>query len=62
MQKSLTKQGIAQKYTFDRPIAQPVPIILKTFAAIKSVWNDPSRFKIIYEKLGYGCAYRFDLI
>ncbi|KAF9492298.1 heme peroxidase [Pleurotus eryngii] len=60
MRQSLTRQGIAQKYTFDRPIAQPVPVILKTFAAIKGVWNDPSRFKIIYEKLGYGSMLLFD--
>ncbi|KAL4262777.1 Heme peroxidase [Pleurotus pulmonarius] len=60
MQQSLTRQGIAQKYTFDRPITQPVPIVLKTFAAIKGVWNDPSRFKIIYEKLGYGSMLLFD--
>ncbi|KAF4571708.1 hypothetical protein EYR40_008225 [Pleurotus pulmonarius] len=60
MQQSLTRQGIAQKYTFDRPITQPVPVVLKTFAAIKGVWNDPSRFKIIYEKLGYGSMLLFD--
>lgn len=59
MNQSLTRQGISEKYTFDRPIAQPVPVVLKTFAAIKAVWNDPSRFKVIYEKKGYGCMLSF---
>ncbi|KAF9500697.1 heme peroxidase [Pleurotus eryngii] len=62
MKQSLTRQGISEKYTFDRPIAQPVPVVLKTFAAIKAVWSDPSRFKVIYEKKGYGCMYPLPML
>ncbi|KAJ8518487.1 hypothetical protein ONZ45_g4459 [Pleurotus djamor] len=60
MKQTLTRQGIAKKYTFDRPIAQPIPLVLKDFTAIKAVFNDPSRFKVIYEKKGYGSMLFFD--
>ncbi|KAG6915284.1 hypothetical protein DXG01_012306 [Tephrocybe rancida] len=60
MQDSLNKQGIASKYTFDHPPTLPVPKILNTFTAIKTVWNDPARFKVVYEKFGYGSPLMFD--
>ncbi|KAJ7436075.1 heme peroxidase [Mycena galericulata] len=59
MRQSLTAQGIADKYTFERPVPAPQPKILKTFIGIKQVFNDPARFFTIYEDLshiggGYG--------
>ncbi|KAG6852246.1 hypothetical protein C0991_001607, partial [Blastosporella zonata] len=60
MKDSLTKQGIASKYIFDHPPTQPVPKILNTLTAIKTVWSDPSRFKVVYEKAGYGSPLMFD--
>ncbi|KAG6916402.1 hypothetical protein DXG01_006982 [Tephrocybe rancida] len=56
MKDSLTKQGTASKYSFDHPTPLPVPKILNTFTGIKTVWNDPQRFKVAYEKVGYGSA------
>ncbi|KAJ6481195.1 heme peroxidase [Mycena vulgaris] len=65
MKQSLTNQGIAEKYTFNRPIPAVQPKILKTFTGIKYVFNDPSRFRTIYEDLshvggGYGFFLCFD--
>jgi len=60
MQGSLTTQGLAAKYTFDHPQALRVPKVLNTFTAIKNVFGDSSRFKVIYEKYGYGSILMFD--
>jgi hypothetical protein len=48
MKASLTKQGIADKYTFTRPVPVSVPKILSTFTAIKTVFSDPTHFKVPY--------------
>jgi len=60
MKESLTRQGIAKKYTFDRPTPLRAPKVLNTFTGIKYVFGDPSRFKIIYERVGYGSVLMFD--
>ncbi|KAF4623505.1 hypothetical protein D9613_002388 [Agrocybe pediades] len=60
MKKSLTKQGIQDKYTFDLPIPQPVPKILNTLTGIRNVFNDSTKFNVIYEKFGYGSILMFD--
>ncbi|KAG6822659.1 hypothetical protein H0H92_013026, partial [Tricholoma furcatifolium] len=60
MKTSLTKRGIASKYTFDHPVPLPIPKILNTFTGIKTVWSDPSRFKVVYEKFGYGSLLNSD--
>jgi hypothetical protein len=60
MKQSLTRQGLQAKYTFDLPKALRVPKILNTLAGIKAVFSDPSRFKVIYEKFGYGSILMFD--
>ena len=60
MEGSLTRQGLADKYVFDRPTPLRAPKILKTFAGIKPVFSDPSRYKVIYEKYGYGSILMFD--
>ncbi|GLB40814.1 putative heme peroxidase [Lyophyllum shimeji] len=60
MKESLTRQGLAAKYTFDHRRIQAIPKILNTFKGIKAVWSDPSRFKVIYEKHGYGSILMFD--
>ncbi|KAF5372301.1 hypothetical protein D9615_009236 [Tricholomella constricta] len=62
MKDSLTRQGLAAKYTFDHPKTLPVPKVLNTFTGIKAVWSDPTRFKVIYEKFGYGSILMFDEI
>jgi len=62
MKASLTKQGIAKKYTFDPPVALRVPKVLNTFTGIKTAFSDPSRFKVVYEKYGYGSILMFDEI
>ena len=48
MKASLTKQGIAAKYTFTRPVPVSVPKILNTFTGIKTVFSDPIHFKVPY--------------
>ena len=48
MKASLTKQGLADKYTFTRPVPVSVPKILNTFTGIKTVLSDPTRFKVPY--------------
>ncbi|KAF8957351.1 heme peroxidase [Flammula alnicola] len=60
MKESLTRQGLADKYTFDHPTPLRDAIMLNTFTGIKTVFNDPSRFKVIYPKLGYGSVLMFD--
>jgi hypothetical protein len=60
MKDSLTRQGINKKYTFDKPIASRVPKVLNTFTGIKTAFTDPARFKVIYEKYGYGSILMFD--
>jgi len=60
MKESLTRQKLATKYTFDPPVTARVPKILNTFTGIKTVFGDPSRFKVIYEKFGYGSILMFD--
>lgn len=62
MQKSLTTQGLTSKYTFNRPVPFSVPKILNTFTAIKTVFSDPARFKVVYQKHGYGSIMTFDEI
>ncbi|KJA20426.1 hypothetical protein HYPSUDRAFT_166972 [Hypholoma sublateritium FD-334 SS-4] len=54
MAESLTRQGIASKYTFERPKPQSDPVLLTTFTGISTVFSDPGRFKNIYPKIGYG--------
>ncbi|KAL0959661.1 hypothetical protein HGRIS_011363 [Hohenbuehelia grisea] len=60
MKQSLERQGLTNRYVFDRPVGQPVPVVLKTLTAIKYAWNDPAKFKVIYEKTGYGSMLFFD--
>ena len=48
MKASLTRQGIADKYTFTRPVPVSVPKVLNTFTAIKTVFSDPTHFKVPY--------------
>jgi hypothetical protein len=61
MKDSLTKQGIATRYTFDRPTASPIPKVLNTFTGIKYVFNDPARFNNVYEMKALGDGYGFIL-
>lgn len=60
MKASLTTQKVDAKYTFDHPVAIPEPKILNTFTGIKHIFNDPNRFKVIYEKFKYGSAVNSD--
>ena len=59
MQESLTRQGIADSYVFTRPAPPPRTIVLNTFTAINATFNDPTRFKSVYElhKLGNGYGF-----
>jgi hypothetical protein len=60
MKDSLTKRGLLKKYTFDYPVPLRVPKVLKTFTGIKAAFSDPSKFKTVYEKYGYGSILMFD--
>jgi len=64
MKDSLTKQGLAARYKFDRPITARIPKILNTFTGIKYVFNDPTRFHTVYDLSrlgdGYGSILAFD--
>ncbi|KAI0732597.1 heme peroxidase [Fomitopsis betulina] len=64
--QNLTKLGIADKYTYERPVAQPVPKVLNTLTGIRHVFSDPSKFVQIYTEdmkaltRGYGFMLVFD--
>jgi len=60
MKESMTKRGLQAKYIFGRPNVLSEPRILNTLTGIKAAFNDPSKFKVIYEKYGYGSALMFD--
>ncbi|KAF8727619.1 hypothetical protein AX14_007203 [Amanita brunnescens Koide BX004] len=49
MKDNLTKQGIADRFLFDRPTAAPIPKILDEFMPIKHVINDSVVFPPMYE-------------
>ncbi|KAJ7160328.1 heme peroxidase [Mycena filopes] len=61
MKESLTKQGIAADYTFDRPVPTPIVKVLNTFTGIKYVFNDSLRFPTVYDFSGLGNGYGFFL-
>ncbi|KAF9458998.1 heme peroxidase [Collybia nuda] len=61
MQDSLTKQGVATQYTFDRPVPTNVPKVLNTVTAINYVFKDPGRFNNVYDMKGLGDGYGFIL-
>lgn len=61
MKESLTRQGIAARYTFGRPTAAPVPKVLNTFAAINHVFSSPAKFHTVYDMKGLGDGYGFIL-
>jgi linoleate 10R-lipoxygenase len=61
MKDSLTKQDIADRYTFERPTPDRLPVVLNTFQAIKTVFNDPTRFKAVYDLKKLGNGYGFIL-
>ncbi|KAF8879290.1 heme peroxidase [Infundibulicybe gibba] len=61
MKDSLTRQGIVDRYTFTRPVTTPIPKVLNTFAGIKYVFNDPTRFHNVYDMKGLGDGYGFIL-
>ena len=64
MKESLTRQKIADQYTYTRPIPARIPKVLNTFTGIKYVFNDPGRFNTVYELKdlgnGYGSLLVFD--
>ncbi|KAJ7133385.1 heme peroxidase [Mycena epipterygia] len=61
MKQSLTKQGLAANYTFDRPAPAPELRVLSTFTGINYVFNDPTRFPTVYDMRGLGNGYGFIL-
>lgn len=60
MKETLTRRGLAGRYTFDRPTAAPIPKILRSFSAIDPIMNDPVNFKVRYVTTGYGSIFFFD--
>ncbi|KAF9553362.1 heme peroxidase [Agrocybe pediades] len=60
MKESLTRRGLAKKYNFNPPQTTPEAVILNTMQGIKQAFTDPSKFKVIYERYGYGSALMFD--
>ncbi|KAF9466792.1 heme peroxidase [Collybia nuda] len=60
MKTALKAQGIDAKYNFDRPVLRNPPVVLNDFTAIKYAFDDPSKFKIIYDKVGYGSVLTSD--
>jgi len=65
-QKNLTKLKVADQYDFTRPKPQPLPKVLSTLTGIRNVFNDSTRFKVIYGPdmrlltKGYGFFLVFD--
>ena len=62
MKESLTRRGLDKKYTFDRPVTTRVQKVLHTFDGIQTVLSDSAKFKVVYEKYGYGSMLMFDEI
>jgi linoleate 10R-lipoxygenase len=60
MKESLTRQGLDKKYFFDRPVPLRPFAVLNDFTAIKYAFNAPTKFKIIYNKVGYGSVLTSD--
>ena len=56
MKQSLTLQGLAGDYTFERPVPPAEVKILSTFTGIKYVFNDPVRFRTPYDMKGWTSA------
>ncbi|KAF8519048.1 linoleate diol synthase [Hysterangium stoloniferum] len=48
MEKNLTKLGIADKYSFDRPGRAPGPHIVESYAAVNSIVRDRATFHTPY--------------
>ncbi|KAF7326065.1 Heme peroxidase [Mycena kentingensis (nom. inval.)] len=48
MRDQLTKQGIADQYSFERPQPLAVPVVLNDFTAINYVLADAQRFPSVY--------------
>jgi len=48
MQKNLTKLGIAEKYTYERPGVVPPTHVVESFTAIKAILNDNTSFSSPY--------------
>ncbi|KAJ4490906.1 heme peroxidase [Lentinula aciculospora] len=61
MKDSLTRQKIADQYTFTRPVPAPIPKVLNTFTGIKYAFNDPAKFHTAYQMSGLGNGYGFML-
>jgi linoleate 10R-lipoxygenase len=59
MKESLTKRGIADQYTYTRPVTTRIPKVLNTFTRIKYVFDDSTRF---HDMSGLGNGYRFMLV
>ncbi|KZT00985.1 heme peroxidase [Laetiporus sulphureus 93-53] len=63
---NLTKLGIADKYDYSRPVAQPIPKVLNTLTGIRHVFADPTKYIQIYTRdmtmltRGYGFMLVFD--
>ena len=62
MKESLTRQGIADRYTYTRPVATRIPKVIDTFTGIKYIFNDPTRFHTVYDMTGLGNGYGFMLV
>ena len=64
--QNLTKLGIADKYSYTRPTATPIPKVLNTLTGIRHVFDDFSKFKQTYTQdmlmltEGYGFMLVFD--
>jgi hypothetical protein len=59
MKNSLTRLGIADRYTFSRPVPVPPAKVLNTFKAIDAVFADSSKFRTMYDMSGLGGGYGF---
>ncbi|CAL1708758.1 unnamed protein product [Somion occarium] len=46
--QNLTKLGVADQYSYDRPKAQPIPKVVDTLAGIRYVFADYQKFKTTY--------------
>ncbi|KAH9481020.1 Psi-producing oxygenase A [Psilocybe cubensis] len=62
MNKSLTRQELQQKYTFDRPQVLSCTKVLSTLTGIRNFFEEPTKFKAIYNDFGYGPISKFQEI
>lgn len=57
MKGTLERIGNINRYKLERPIPARIPKVANTFTAIKTLFNDPIKFNVIYDLISPGSGY-----